>query len=146
MTKLVTLIVGAHFRPPAKQLLAHLPTGAELKLIPDDSNEYDALAVKVQVDPQLVPASQWNQLDAELLETGNTVEQVLSAGPVQLGFVPAQAGKPLEKARALEPHLAGNAQVRELLGLEQSGQGVIRTQLAFGPDGSPRAEITFTPN
>lgn len=146
MTKLVTLIVGAHFRPPAKQLLNYLPMGAALTLLPDDSNEYDALAVKVQVDPNLVPASQWPALDAELLETGNTIEQVLSAGPVQLGFIPAQGGKPLEKARALEPHLAGNAQVRELLGLEQSGQGSLAVQLAFGPDGSPRAEITFNAN
>lgn len=140
-----TLIVGAHFRPPAKQLLGHLPTGAKLQLLPQDDNPYDPAAVQVLVDPQQIPSERWEQLDQELLETGNTVEQVMSGGPVQLGFVPAQAGKPLEKARAAQPHLGllGNVQVRELLGQEQSGQISLTTTLTFAIDGSPMAELSW---
>lgn len=138
-----TLIVGAHFRPPAKQLLGHLPTGAKLQLLPQDDNPYDPAAVQVLVDPLQVPSERWEQLDQELLETGNTVEQIMSAGPVQLGFVPAQGGKPLEKARAIRPDLLGNEQVRELLGHEQSGQIALSASLTFAIDGSPMAELSW---
>lgn len=136
MAQFTTLLVGAHFRPPAKQVLAHLPVGTQLTLEPEPDNPYDPLAIKVFVDPALIPESQFSALDKELLETGNTIEQIMSGGPIWLGYVPAAEGKPLAKARANgELDLIGNDKVREIGAL---GESEYAATLAFGPDGSPR--------
>ncbi len=143
MPQFTTLIVGAHFRPPAKQVLAHLAQGAPLQLVLDNENAYDAAAVKVMFDPKHIPETEWSSLDEELLETGNTIEQVLSAGPIQLGFIPAQEGKPLAKARLAEPELLGNLQVRELMDGGEAGadQAEFEATLGFAPDGSIRIHL-----
>lgn len=132
MPRFTSLIVGAHFRPPAKQILAHLPAGAQLSLVEENDNPYDAEAVKVFVATGEIPESQFPALDQELPEAGLTLEQLMSTGPVWLGYVPASGGKPLAKAQAAgEPDLIGNHEVRELMG------NCIAT-LGFGPDGTPR--------
>lgn len=136
MPKYTTLIVGAHFRPPAKQVLAHLVSETELMLVEDNENAYDAAAVRVMFDPGLIPESEYTSLESELLEAGVTLEQLMSGGPIQLGFVPAQDGKPLRTARTTEPNLLGNQQVRELI-----GDGEFAAWLDFAPDGSPRLSI-----
>jgi len=146
-----TLIVGAHFRPPAKQLLAVLPPGHRLQLIEDNENAYDAAAVKVVlelVDPvglkPLLTEAQMAELEQELPNVGMTLEQVMSTGPVQLGFIPAQDGKPLAKARQSEPDLLGNVQVREIMGNGEVGAARYFPTLAFGLDGAPRLAIDVT--
>lgn len=131
MPKHITLIVGSHFRPPAKQLLAALAGGCQLTLVEDNENAYDAAAIKVILDPQHIPQEAMTQLDQTLPEAGMTLEQLMSAGPIQLGFVPAQEGKPLTKGRLTEPELLGNQQVRELM-------PECLASLGFGVDGSPR--------
>ncbi len=130
-----TLIVGAHFRPPAKQVLKHLAGGAELALIEDNENAYDSAAVKVMFDPANIPDSEFAELENELLEAGITLEQLMSGGPIHLGFIPAQDGKPLAKARQTDPDLLGNVQVRELM-----GEGAAY-KLDFALDGSPKLTI-----
>lgn len=47
MAKLTANIVGMHFRPPAKDVVNMLPTGAHLLLQREPTNEYDEFAVKV---------------------------------------------------------------------------------------------------
>ena len=42
-------IVGAHFRPPAKDLLQVMATGTPLMLVREPENPYDANAVKIMV-------------------------------------------------------------------------------------------------
>lgn len=139
MQKFSTLIVGAHFRPPAKQVLAVLPAGAKLTLVEDNENVYDPAAVRVLLPLDQIPESQYPTLDAELPNAGITLEQLMSTGPVFLGFVPAQDGKPLAGARSKgEPDLLGNVQVRELM------PEVVST-LGFGIDGSPRLELETNP-
>lgn len=136
MPKYSTLIVGAHFRPPAKQVLGHIVAGTELSLQEDNENAYDAAAVRVMFDPANIPDSEFSQLEIELLEAGVTLEQLMSGGPIHLGFVPAQNGKPLAKARQLDPDILGNQQVRELM---MSG---CNCSLDFALDGSPKLTIT----
>ncbi len=137
MPKFETLIVGAHFRPPAKQLLACLAQGQRLRLEEDNENAYDPAAVRVMLDltdaegMPLLDEFQIIQLETELPNAGLTLEQLMSGGPVQLGFLPAQDGKPLAKARLAEPELLGNQQVRELM-------PEVLASLGFALDGSPR--------
>lgn len=138
MPKFHTLIVGAHFRPPAKQCLAHLASGAELTLEEENDNPYDQGAVRVMLDPGLIPDSEHEVLEGELLEAGVTLEQLMSGGSIKIGFVPAQDGKPLIKARLSDPTILGNQQVREIM----HGDEPYRCNLDFAPDGSPKLTIT----
>lgn len=138
MSRFTSLIVGAHFRPPAKQVLAVLPQGARLDLQEENDNPYDPAALKVFLPLDQIPEAQFPALEAELPGAGLTLEQLMSGGPLFLGYVPAQDGKPLAKARAAEPELLGNVQVRELM-------GGTRTFLGFGMDGSPRLHIETPP-
>ncbi len=138
MARYETLIVGAHFRPPAKQVFAVLAQGHRLRLEEQNDNAYDAAAVRIMLDltgedgMPLLSEAQMAELEAELPNCGLTLEQLMSSGPLQLAFVPAQDGKPLAKARLTEPDLLGNQQVRELM-----GPG-LTTTLGFALDGSPR--------
>lgn len=136
MTRYNTLIVGAHFRPPAKQVLAHIMSGTELSLLEDNENAYDAAAVRVMFDPGLIPELEYPSLESELLEAGVSLEQLMSGGPIHLGFVPAQDGKPLAKARQTEPAILGNQQVREIM-----MGGDYKCSLDFAADGSPKLLI-----
>ena len=132
-----SLLVGAWARPPAKQVLAVLPAGAQLTLQAEPENPYDANAVRVMVSPEVIPESQYTALDEALLTVGHTLEMLMSSGPLQLGYLPAQAGKPLAKARQQEPGLAGNQDVFEAV-----LAGKAFATLAFGLDGTPRVNIT----
>lgn len=136
--ELVSLLVGDHFRPPAKLILAHLPIGAPLRLDPEDTNPYDEEAVKIMFDPWQIPESQFEALDSELPAMGFTLEQVMSGGDLQLGYIPKSGGKPLLQAQKEEPGLVGNHEVREAM--LDSGH---RAQLTFGPDGKARVLVTF---
>lgn len=121
MPRFETLIVGAHFRPPAKQLLAVLPPGHPLRLEEDNENAYDPAAVRVMLyltdgnGMPLISEQVMAALAAELPNCGLTLEMLMSGGPVQLGFVPAQEGKPLARARVSNPEYLGNQQIRELM-------------------------------
>src|ERR1044071_7921425 len=42
-------IMGVQFRGYARAILDHLPSGCELHLVPDNGNEYDPTAIKVEV-------------------------------------------------------------------------------------------------
>lgn len=141
MPKHMSLIVGSHFRPPAKQVLAHLASGTELILVEDNENAYDAAAVRVNFDPKLIPESEFPTLEHELLEAGITLEQLMSGGDIQLGFIPAQEGKPLAKIRVTEPGCLGNLEVREIMGNGGESEQPYKALLDFAADGSPRLAI-----
>lgn len=99
-------IVGAHFRPPAKALLACLPAGAGLLLVAEPDNPYDAHAVQVWVNAQAYPDEIWPELvlqstgygydEDQLREgaAGNHPEGFDGRGWWHIGYIPAQkAGK-----------------------------------------------------
>ncbi len=66
MSILTSLLVGDHFRPPAKLVLQHLPAGTQLQLELEDDNPYDAEAVRVYVSVLEIPQSQYSALESEL--------------------------------------------------------------------------------
>lgn len=133
-----TLLVGDHFRPPAKLVLAHLPAGAKLGLEPEDNNPYDDEAVRVMLDPGQIPESQFPALEEGLPEMGCTLEQLMSGGPLHLGYVPKSGGKPLVTAQGSDPGLIGNHEVREIL-LSASHQAT----LSFDPAGKAQIQLTW---
>lgn len=133
------LITGQFFRPPAKQVLAVLGAGVELTLVPEPDNPYDPQAIKVMFEPRGgIAESAFAILDSELLNCGMTLEMLMSGGPIQLGYLAASAGKPLAKARSAGEPLSGNGDV-----FEAALAGTARANLAFAPDGGPRARVTF---
>ncbi len=138
---LTSLLVGAHFRPPAKQVLACLPSGASLILVPEPENPYDPGALRVEVDvASEVPESQHGLLDESLQGTGFDIRELLdSEEALQIGYVAKSGGKPLLKAGLT----VGNAEFLEAM-FDLSGNECKAT-LSFGPDGSPRVMLTVGP-
>lgn len=135
MKSLISLIVGMHFRPPAKQVLAVLPSGAELLLVPEPENPYDPSALKVQVWPGQVPEGVRADLSECLEGTGFALEELLAAEePFWLGYVAASGGKPLAKAGLIE----GNKEFLELM----AGSPKHKATLAFAPDGAPLVRLS----
>ena len=123
-------LVGAHFRPPAKQVLANARANAELKLLPEPDNPYDALAIKVIGRVQdLVPEGLWPQLEQSLFGTGVELEELLSQEELHLGYLISASNKKLED-------WTSNVVVGELM-----SQGPVRARLGFAPDGSPLVRV-----
>ena len=101
---ITTQLVGAHFRPPAKALLAVLPAGHPLFLRPEPTNEYDSNAVQVvllttSLASFLEEEFFQDQLAGELLGQGFDIETVLEAPEWHLGYLPraAKGNKALEE-------------------------------------------------
>lgn len=138
MTKTLTsLLVGSHFNPPAKTLLAHLPARCPLTLEPDPENPYDPEAIKVMLSPEAVPESQYEALAAALPLQGCTIEQLMSGGLVQLGHVARSGGKPLLQAEAkLGQRFAGNAEFADWI-----KDPLHEAVLGFAADGSPLVHL-----
>lgn len=87
-------IVGAHFRPPAKQLLACLPSGTPLVCVPEPTNPYDPKAIKVFIAGEDIPPSQWPALEAALDGTGHLVADLVADGVrTQIGYIADSDGK-----------------------------------------------------
>lgn len=101
-------IVGAHFRPPAKAILAHLPTGTALTLVPEPENQYDSNAIQVCVSPKEIPESQHSQLDLVMQGYGFDLADTLKAESIHLGYIPKTLAEGLIASLnlALEPYEA----------------------------------------
>jgi hypothetical protein len=98
MIELRSLLVGAHFRPPAKLILAHLPAGTSLVLDPEPDNPYDEHAIRVLVDAGEIPESEYEALTDELPAMGEDLDELLAQPDlIHLGYVAATGGKPLIK-------------------------------------------------
>lgn len=137
MPKLTTILVGVHFHPPAKTLLACLPAGLPLWLRAEPENPYDPDAILVLLEPETLGRLVGERpeiarrLEDALPAQGATLEQVISSGPLQLGHVAASGGKPLAKAQAEAgmPSLSGTMEWKEAL---EAGVG---GTLEFAPSG-----------
>jgi hypothetical protein len=138
---LLAPIAGAFHRPPAKQVLQALPSGAKLILQPEPENPWDALAVKVLVDVgDAITIQQFPGLQAALDGTGVEAHELISSHePLQLGYIAASQGKPLAKAKAAGFPGVGNAEV--LAALEGHWANAQAT-LEFWVDGSPCVRVT----
>jgi len=126
------LLVGMHFRPPAKQVLEHLPAGALLMLRAEPDNPYDPAAVSVWISPSEVPEGQRPELDIKLPGTGTDPEDFWQTPEIMLGYLGASGGKPLVKAIQAEGQpLAGNGEA-----LDEDGR-LPTCRLTFGLSGLP---------
>lgn len=137
MTTLTTLLVGMHFRPPAKVLVANLPSGTTLYLQPEPSNPYDENAIAVMLQSEDIPqdAEIEAALDTDLAGMGFTLEDVRAADAWHLGYVAATGGKPL----LANPGYVGNTEILPLLAM-----GV--TQATFGVDGAGKPILFIEAN
>lgn len=127
MTNSLTIaLVGAHFRPPAKAIIASLPAGAELRLEAEPDNPYDSKALQVWVHAR---QCEREALSEALQGTGFEPEDVL-AGEWQLGFLPDSDGKACKASG-----LPGNREAAQFIAA--SGGGGVECWLGFAPDGKP---------
>jgi len=113
-------LVGAHFHPPAKLLLQHLPTGQVLRLIRDPDNAYDTNAIAVWADIEKNPDIPMHEL------IGFGVEEESFPGSFMLGHIAAKTGE----AKALAPIL-------------DSGH-MPKATLAFDAKGAPRVALEWS--
>lgn len=129
MAKLFSILVGAHFVPPAKFFLEHLPAGTSLRLEPDPENPYDENAIVVMVRPQAVPEGQRAELGVKIPGMGFDLDELLMANEwLRLGHVASSGGKPLLKAKLVRDDLVGNIEFLAVM------NGPTEASLAF--DGS----------
>lgn len=84
-------IVGAHFRPPAKAIIAALPMGCPLTLVPEPSNPYDPNAIAVFVETGQIKSLS-EEAKANLLGLaagmGHDWESLISPEAWHLGYIP----------------------------------------------------------
>jgi len=117
----IALLTGSRFVPPALVVLGCLPEGTRVELVPEPSNPYDALAIKVVLEhPHLVISDRVLESRAEdLASCGSSPTDVLMASSIPLGHIAASSGKPLEKARSAAPRAFG-----PIVGTEELASGL----------------------
>lgn len=141
MTRLIVPIVGSHFHPPAKQLLAGLPSGVALTLQAEPDNPYDEHAVLVHLDVANIPPAGFGRISIELDGTGSDIDSLLAEGVIVLGHCAASGGKPIAKLQVgCADKLSGTLEVGALL--EHEHPDNVKCSLMFLADGSPAIEVS----
>src|SRR5215470_971521 len=84
-------LVGAGFRPPARQIISVLPIGTPLLVHHDLNNEYDSNAVAVHVDMSQYPTSKMYLLIDILAPTSFDASELCAKGPLMLGYLASSA-------------------------------------------------------
>src|SRR5215831_4605762 len=93
MTTLTIPLVGSHFRPMAKPILAILPIDHPLELKAEPDNAYDPNAVAVIVDMTEWPESKMNLLQ-EMIGGDMDAEYVCKQmGQIHLGYLARTGNK-----------------------------------------------------
>lgn len=144
MTETITTsLVGAHFHPPAKALLAVLPAGHPLALRPEPTNEYDENAVQVLLRSTTIPTDEAirEELETQLAGAGFDLESVLAEPEWHLGYLPraAKGNAKLEE---------WNVQVQEAIHFVASDPEIMKTvacTLSFDASGKPTVIIPWPP-
>lgn len=139
MNKLTTLLVGVHFHPPSKTILANVPAGLQVILRANPENPYDQDAILVELEGEALAEllatrpDLGTRLEVALPDQGVTLEQLLSTGPIVLGHVAASNGKPLAKGQTEVgmPRLSGTMEWKEPQAAES-----YQARLDFAPSGT----------
>lgn len=87
MTTFHVPLVGSHFRPPAKALLASLPAGHPLELRPEPQNPYDPNAIAVYLDSHTLPQEAREELLNTLDGSGFDLDDVLEQRDFHVGYM-----------------------------------------------------------
>lgn len=136
-------IVGAHFRPPAKALLASLPSGQELWLRPEPTNPYDENAVQVLLRTESIPQECWENLLIQASGQGYD-EAMLRAEPFwHLGYIPKAV--PKGDTRTMEQNIENQQIIHRWYAAnhpdfedgEYAGVPQLAGSLSFDPAGKP---------
>lgn len=83
-------IVGAFYRPPAKQLLAALAVGTPLIVRAEPDNQYDVNACAVWLRSADIPDSALAELDGTLPDCGKSLDEVLAEYEWHVGYIPKE--------------------------------------------------------
>lgn len=151
---IITSIVGQHFRPPAKALLACLPAGHPLFLRPEPTNEWDANAVQVllhssSLRPLLLQEPFFrDELEQQLSGQGHDVEGVLAQEEWHLGYLPraAKGNKELEEwNRGVQEAIHAVATENDPGGVQLGEYKEVACSLSFDSAGKPTVIITWPP-
>lgn len=130
----VVLLVGAHFRPPAKTVIQSLPAPYPLELRPEPSNPYDPNAVAVWFDATHLSADAKEELESTLPGSGGDLDDLISQRFWQLGYLAKEHAALHQEliARIIEGHNEDAA---------VSGEGFLWTgypcKLTFTGEGRP---------
>lgn len=153
-TIITTTLVGAHFRPPAKALLACLPTGHPLILRPEPANEYDRNAVQVLLRTDTLvalgdPLDDFikNELETNLADYGFDLQTIYEADEWQLGYLPRAA----KGNQALETwNIEVQQAIHAVCGREHADDmpvegAIVPASLSFDSAGKPTVLIPWPP-
>jgi len=126
-------LVGAHFRPPAKALLASLPAGHPLELRPEPDNPYDPNAIAVWLDTKTLPSEAREELVETLEGTGFDLESMDEQRDFHVGYMAKDHAAHYQNSIG---HLLESLKVDSMI----SGQGPfvdgIAAKLSFTPSGT----------
>ena len=93
-------IVGQYYREregtPARAIFAVLPTGAELILLPEPTNEHDPNAIMVILESTQIPDNQHQKLDELAMGFGHSSSTILAQEFWHLGYIKATDAKVLK--------------------------------------------------
>lgn len=154
---ITTSLVGAHFRPPAKALLAFLPTGCPLALRPEPTNEYDENAVQVVLRTAiLIPILNHAAVRDEaevvsvLASAGYDLQSIREEEEWHLGYLPRAAkGNQALEAWNVQVQQAVHAVCQPIRGEPEDGFGdenpTIACTLSFDGAGKPTVVIPWPP-
>ena len=138
MPNLTVPLVGMHFNPPAKQVLAILPAGTPFRLEAEPDNPYDpeAIVVLLDLEPVVDALDKLPEvcqlLEESLVGTGFDLAEIRQGGTMKMGHVGASGRGPCQKLG-----LPGTQEVHELAEGLEGGLEDLGATLAFTPDGVP---------
>jgi hypothetical protein len=135
-------LAGTKFRRGGDAILRHLPAGAQLRLEPEPSNEYDPDAIRVLLPPSEIPTSEFEALRTELAGFALDLEgDVLAQEALFLGYISSSSSSAGKKALAATPGSIGNAELRRAIAL--AGVETPDAQLGFAENGWPVVLVTL---
>lgn len=113
------LLVGSHFRPPAKQICQILPSGTSVELRKEPDNPYDSDAVAVWLPEasiqdfvgKLPSGPALDEFVANLRGCGESVDLLLTSGDRQLGYLAREGNRDLVRRAASCGPLASASQI-----------------------------------
>jgi hypothetical protein len=118
-SRLMTMLVGQHFNPPATVILKCLRNGTIVRLMPEPTNPYDEGAIEVRLEPGQIDRERLESFAEDLAGHGSSPDEVdANDGNIRLGHVAASGGKPFAKAIGRYPGLVGTKELAAVVPCE----------------------------
>ncbi len=104
------LIVGAHYRPPAKAILSGISPGTKLFLRAEPSNDFDINAIQVLINPNEINSDDVDNLNSELSGYGQNLDEISSQPEIHLGYIPKEIARVLRESGIINPDVEYSAE------------------------------------